>query len=223
MRFEELLAKLEAAGFFETAAAGEISSIGQVMLNDRNLFPEEIGRVFHADAEALAERGVLEFISRLAPQLAQRGVYIPLVEMPMRPVRMRDQRTGAVSVVARTRLRVGDSIPDPAEVKYLRPVIEGSPGSGDDYRVTVGARTREIWNSGMGAAQIREAAMCHTLLLINQLLEDAGHAERLYGLYGGNEGMVAFLTPKQFKLIRACEAIKEMEKPWEPYEVSLKL
>jgi hypothetical protein len=223
MRFEELLAKLEAAGFFETAAAGEISSIGQVMLNDRNLFPEEIGRVFHADAEALAERGVLEFMAQLAPQLAQRGVYVPIVEMPLRPVKMRNPLTGEVSVVARTRLRVDDSIPDPAGVKYLRPVREDSPESGEYYRVTVGARTREIWNSGMGAAHTWEAAMCHTVLLLNQLLEDAGHAERLFGLYGGNEGMVVFLTPKQFELIRACEAIKDKETPWEAYEVSLKL
>lgn len=218
MRFEELLTKLEAAGFFETAAVGEIASIGKMMQKDVNLFPEEIGRVFHADAEALAERGVLEFIARLGPQLAQRGVCIPVVEMPMRPVKMRDSLTGEISVAARTRLRVDDSIPDPAGITYLRPVREDLPESGEYYRVTVGARTWEIWNSGMGAAHTWEAALCHTLLLLNQLLEDAGHAERLYGLYGGNEGMVVFLTRKQFELIRACEAIKAM--PWEPYEVS---
>lgn len=187
-------------------------------MKDRNLFPAEIGRVFHADAEALAEGGVLEFIARLAPQLAQRGVWIPVVEIPIRPVKMRDPLTGEASVAARTCLRVDDSIPDVAGVKYLRPVREDLPGSGDYYRVTVGARTREIWNHGMGAARMWEAAMCHTVLLLNQLLEDAGHAERLYGLYGGNEGMLVFLTPKRFAVIRAREAIKEM--PWEAYEVS---
>jgi len=205
MNYHNLVSNLEVAGFFDTASVGSNrTSIKQDILNSehRYLFPDQLGRSFFADAEDLAEQGVLEFIAELAPQLARREVYLPVIEVPLRPVRQRHPTTGEIIEVARTKLRIDGSIPDPPGVIYLRPAKEELPESGEYYRVSIGSRTREIWNNRMDGGQMWEAGMCHSFILINQLLEDAGAEERLYGLYGGNDGLAVFLTPTQFGLIR---------------------
>jgi len=76
-------------------------------------------------------------------------------------------------------------------------VHEENPESGDYYRVTIATRTREIWTREMDGQQMWEVGMCHTFLLVNELLEDAGATERLYGMYGGNDGQAIFLTLRQ--------------------------
>ena len=135
------------------------------------------------------------------------------------PIKERDPKTGEVVEVTRFKLQADDSIPNKPGVAYLRPVKEERPESGEFYRVIIGSRTQEIWDNQFSAVQCWEAGMCHTFMLVNQLLQDAGAQERIYGLYGGNDGLAVFLTPVQFKLIRECDEIKDSEKPWEAYVV----
>ena len=221
MNYRDLVEQLEAADFFDFAEKSEAATIKHdvVHCQYKHLFPEALGRSFFADAEDLAEGGVFDFVATIAPRLAHLGVHLPVAEVQLRPVKQRDPATGGVIEVTRTKLRLDDSIPDPAGIKCLRPVNEDLPESGDYYRVTIGARTREIWNSEMDGEQMWEAGMCHTFILINELLDDAGTNERLYGMYGGNDGQAIFLTSKQFELIRECDDIEDRDKPWAAYVV----
>lgn len=61
--------------------------------------------------------------------------------------------------------------------------------------------------------------MCHTFILINKLLEKAESQERIYGLYGGNDGGAVFLSAEQFNIIKNASEIDDADKPWIPYEV----
>jgi hypothetical protein len=219
MKFMDLVNALEVNGFFDQVGKNNIALAKQEILSSQFLFPEAVKRNHFADAEDLAEQGVLEFIAEMSPELARRGVHIPVVSVPLRPARERNPKTGEIVEVARSKLSVDDSIPDPSGTTYLRPVRGELPESGEYYRVAIGTRTRGIWNSQLSPEQCWEAGMCHTFILINQLLQDAGAQERIYGLYGGNDGQAVFLTPAQFDLIRGCEDIEETERPWEPYVV----
>jgi hypothetical protein len=218
MKFVDLANALEANGFFDRVEKSETAPVKQEMMSSRFLFPEGVKRSHFADAEDLAEQGVLEFIAEMAPELARRGVHIPVVSVPLRPTRERNPKTGEVVEVTRYKLSVDDSIPNPAGATYLRPVREECPQSGEYYRVVIGKHTQEIWNNEY-IEQSWEAGMCHTFILINQLLRDAGAKEQIYGLYGGNDGYAVFLTPVQFNLIRECEELDDWEKPWEAYVI----
>ncbi len=218
MKFGDLVNGLEAIGFFEGVAKDRIAEVKQEILASRYLFHEAVARSYFADAEDLAEQGVLDFIGEISPRLALHGVHLPIVAKPRRPIKERDPKTGEVIEVIRYKLQVDDSIPDQPGLKYLRPAQEELSESGGCYRVVIGLRTQEIWNSDP-MDQSWEAAMCHALILVNQLLEDTSAAERVYGLYGGNEGHAIFMTPGQFKLISECGDIPETERPWEPYVV----
>lgn len=220
MNFQELVNELETAGFYDAVPKETRVAVKQEILRTKFLYPDAVSRSFSADAEDLAERGALEFIAEVAPRLAKHGVHIPVIAFKLKPRNTRDPATGEINEVIPTVLRVDDSIPDPAGITHLRPATEDLPDSGDYYRITIGSRTQEIWNTEMAPEKMWEAGMCHTFLLVNQLLEAAHAAERLYGLYGGNDGLAVFLTPDQFDLIHNCPDIQASEKPWAPYKVS---
>jgi hypothetical protein len=46
------------------------------------------------------------------------------------------------------------------------------------------------------------------------LLEDAGSDEQLFGIYGGNDGRVIFLTPEMHRLLRENSDI--FDERWMP-------
>jgi hypothetical protein len=219
MNFHNLVDDLEAIGFFSPVSPSDAASVKQEILKYKWLFPAEGARSFLADAEDLAEQGALNFIAELAPRLAQHGVHLPVIVVPRKGVKVRDPHSGEIKEIIKTALRMDDSIPDTSEIIYLRPARETAPESGGYYRITIDSLTQELWNAEMDMDKMWESSMCHTLILVNKLLEDAHATERMYGLYGGNDGQAAFLTPDQFALIQNCTEIQERDKPWKPYEV----
>ena len=50
---------------------------------------------------------------------------------------------------------------------------------------------------------------------MNQLLEDAGSSERLYGSYTGNDGRVILLTPEMRAYIQSIGDV--LDHRWMPY------
>lgn len=215
----DLLAELEAVGFFAHSRPDDIAKLRREIQVSGFLFPDGIGRAFPADAEDLAEQGSLDFVARIAPFLKTQGISIPLREEKRGVRRVRDPRTGQVEEQQRTVLVVDDTIPDVPGTHFVRPAKEECPASRDYYRVTMGKHTQEILNRTIPRSHDWEAAMCHTLLLINNLLSDAGSPERAYGLYGGNDGHAVFLTERQFEIIRNAGEIEASEKPWKAYVV----
>jgi len=123
MNYFELVNQLDAAGFFDFAEKSKAAAIKHDLLNCqyKHLFPEAVNRSFFADAEKLAECGVLDFVGKIAPRLACLGVHLPVATVQLRQVKQRDPKTGGVIEVARTKLQIDNSIPDPAGIKFLRP------------------------------------------------------------------------------------------------------
>src|SRR5689334_22378024 len=120
MNFRDLLAELEKTGFFNAVPKNNQPAVKEEILKTKYLFPDEINRSFFADAENLAEQGVLEFIAEISPTLAKHGVYIPVIEIKQAPRKIRDPETGEIREIIPTRLRVDDSIPDETGIAYLR-------------------------------------------------------------------------------------------------------
>jgi hypothetical protein len=53
------------------------------------------------------------------------------------------------------------------------------------------------------------------LEIVNELLGEAGSEERLYGIYGGNEGRVALLTGGMYRLLHSPGL--KLDPRWVPY------
>ena len=57
--------------------------------------------------------------------------------------------------------------------------------------------------------------MTALLQIVNGLLEEAGSAERLYGIYGGNDGRAFRLTPEMHAYLASLGDV--LDQPWLPY------
>ncbi len=66
-------------------------------------------------------------------------------------------------------------------------------------------------------SQIDSWIIAHKRLIeiVNEFLENAGSAERLYGQSGGNDGLVIFLTERLFNYIKSLDLIKNLPFPVE--------
>lgn len=74
-KLSPLLSELESLGFYKYASAGaKAQQRGEAASTAFIFGSEELGRAYPADAEALAEGGVGEFLSRIGPALEVRGV-----------------------------------------------------------------------------------------------------------------------------------------------------
>jgi hypothetical protein len=78
---ESFVRRLEALGFFAHASRKKVEEIeGEIRrLGWPGVFSHE-GRFFHADAEELAEGGILGFLGTIAPFLATEGVTVPEIQ-----------------------------------------------------------------------------------------------------------------------------------------------
>jgi len=217
-----LIEKLENTEFFKFVKPEEITNTKQEILDDGFLFPESTGRYFMADAEDLAEQGVLEFLADISPFLEQQNVKLPVRQQKGKKWKERNPKTGEIIEIEPTRWIIDDSIPGDPLHPPIRPVKEDYPESGEHYRVTVGEFSQEIWNNKMTDVQYWEAGMCHTFLLVNKLLENKGSPERIYGFWGGGQGEAVFLTEEQYKIINEVSEIEKSAKPWKPYTVVAK-
>lgn len=83
-------------------------------------------------------------------------------------------------------------------------VINGTP-----YQIFTKEMTAEITASG----EFWTIALRRLLEIVNELLEKAGSSERLFGLSGGNDGMVIFLTNNMYEYIKKCGYFK-MKNYW---------
>jgi hypothetical protein len=210
-----LVEKLEQAGFF-VHCAGDVSSLKKRIVETGYVFQDDLGRVFPADAEDLAEEGVLDFLAELSPFLARQGVHLPVKEVLLKTRKARDPETGAVIDIQPRRRVIDDTLEGDDLRPYLKPIREHIDESVDRYVVEIGVFRQEIWSDR--TPSLWEAATCNTLVLVNRLLLNAGSAELAFGLYGGNEGEVVFLTQEQFDLIEASN-LAARDRPWRPYSV----
>jgi hypothetical protein len=69
-----LIAELEAAAYFKYADALRVLGLKEEMRSRSYPFPFDLGRLFSADAEDLAEGGVANFLNEIGSFLRRQGV-----------------------------------------------------------------------------------------------------------------------------------------------------
>jgi hypothetical protein len=177
-RHEDLLAQLEALGFFRYTSPERLKPARHAILQDgwSGIFGEA-GRLFAVDAEELAEGGVAAFLEEVRPFLESQGVAVPPLV---------DHLT-----VEYTLLAGEEQLPI-----WTR----------DDFNRDLGSEPGRIW----GASSAR------TVQILNRWLQAAQSAERAYGVNGGNDFFVLFLTPELFSLIERSSAASPQEAPYTP-------
>ena len=212
---ESLLRQLEAADFFGYVSNEEMMLTRDKILQGGWLFPEELGRSFFADDEYLVEGGLVDFLGSVSHFLEKQGVRLPLKRAPG-PVRVtRDPKTGERIEVRTVRWSLEENSADVPDESARMRAVEHKPESGEYYKLEIGGLVQEIWNQDMTPGQASEAAVNHTLLLLNEVLRRTDSPERVYMLDNGSNYEAVFLTENQFELI-AGAPLPQSSKPWPP-------
>ncbi len=82
------------------------------------------------------------------------------------------------------------------------------------YQIIIDGRSYTIYSDEeSNASNVWELSAIRTCSIVNELLCDAGSKERLYLLFGGNDGRVVFLTDAMYELIMKQELIPITDKP----------
>ena len=112
-----------------------------------------------------------------------------------------------------------------ATILLMKPVLEREGAKldtvvddfGDErYQVFINGQQHLIYEGG-GGKDSWSLALKRLLEIVNGLLEEAGSSERLYGIYGGNDGRVILLTPEMHDYIESLGDV--LDSGWMPYSV----
>ena len=86
------------------------------------------------------------------------------------------------------------------------------------YEVVINGQRHLIYDGeALASANIWSVALKRLLEIVSGLLEQAGSSERLYGLYGGNDGRVILLTAEMADYIESLGDV--LDSGWMPYSV----
>jgi hypothetical protein len=172
--------ELEHLGYFRLVAVGDAAEARQEILARRYPLAGDVGRLFMADAEQLADGGVGDLVGTVAPFLQREGVSIEV-------------KRGPAGTITGLQLSLE---PGGALVTFVETVD-------DDYRVTLGLVEVVVW-TGDGGNKWHDATG-QTVALLNRLLSSHGSFERAWSLHGGaNEGFIVFATVEQVHLLNSA-------------------
>jgi len=83
-----------------------------------------------------------------------------------------------------------------------------------DYVVSVNGTSHLIYSAQQAESwESWEQASRQAFTIVNRLLEQAGSAERLYRLYGGNDCQAVLLTPEMYAVIKESGLVDQGEMP----------
>jgi hypothetical protein len=215
--------RLEQLGFFRYLD-GPARAVAIRKAREANFaFAEETHRLYHADAEDLAERGTLDFLGSVAPILRREGVEL---EVDYRPVKMparsgRPPYTGAAILDADGWIDPEGPRPRVASMRVaqvpgalLEQIVENEDDDGGHYMLYIGDKERVLYDeSTHEEIDDWEGTAKAVLRLLDEWLAAHGSAERAYGLHGGNDLSVVFVTPDMAAVIDASAA-SERERLW---------
>lgn len=203
------VARLEALGFFDHVPIADRSAVIGLVTASGHPWAERTHRSEHADAEELAERGVRDFLGRLAPFLRRAGVPLEVTYRSARRAAL-DGRAGGVG-----RARIGedgwlDETEAPAYVERLRvalgpaaPLVEVEEVTGaSGYGLLLGADVYPVCEPAEGTDPWTQATSA-TLGLLDHLLTAHGSPERAFALYDGNDLHVVFATNEMARVVNA--------------------
>lgn len=204
---------LVALGFFAHVEASALPSVLAETRGSNRAFEAEVHRLYHADAETLAEHGVRDFLGAVAPFLRRQGIRIEvtyeIVKVAARGTRpaMRARATldaqgwldpeGAFSKVESMRLA-------PRPGAELCDVTEDDWHDSDNYSLFLGEREIVVYQAGdSDKGDEWQRATAATLKLLDELLESHGSSERAWAFSEDNGLKIAFATPQMAELINA--------------------
>ena len=211
------LVELGALGFFKHVRAADRAGVFAWAEAHGTPFARETRRVFHADAECLAEEGFLGVLGFAAPFLAKEGVplevtyrsaWLAAADAPAYAAPAEPDSDGWLpfdpyvkpwghTPVARLALRPRPGAP-------LEEVTE-SYDAEDRYVFTVGESTVAVLDAIKDGDHWVSATRA-LLGVLNGVLAAHGSSERAFGLYGGHDLAVAFATPSMASLINGASA-----------------
>lgn len=204
--------RLLEAGFFRNVPPIRLAEVvAETRSRDFAFASDDAHRLFHADAEDLAEQGVRDFLGTVVPFLMKEGVQ---ARVEFRPMPSRTHSGSEPALIGPDGWLDPDG-PLPRVENLSVSVRAGDPLSAvteraqdDGYVVLIGERAWAVWNESNAEDSWTAATTC-TLALLNALLTGHGSRERAFALYGGNDLHVAFVTPEQAAIINAASVSNE--------------
>ncbi len=188
-----------------------------------------------ADAEVIVDRLVDMGYLKFVPDDQQADVRRQLTDTAIEGYLETEWNEDCVSVDLRSYPADNENLAEGdigATILLMRPVLEregvtldsvedefggtdSKPGD-EGYRVLINGETDVIYKSGdVPSADLWSLSLQRLLEIVNGLLEDAGSSERLYGMYGGNDGRVILLTPEMHNYIDSMGDV--LDSDWMPY------
>jgi hypothetical protein len=208
--------KLEQLGFFRHVPEAHRARVKAWAVEHQFPFKDETRRVYHVDAEDLAEGAALSVLGAVAPFLHREGVPIEVTYRPVRfPARgATPSRTGVIEPDADGWLALEAYVKPWSKTPVEEMRIAPSPGAAlqqvREDRDDDGFYILEIGEDAYGlldpnnAKHAWEQATANLCYVLGQILRAHGSAERAYGIYGGNDLCLAFATEAMVELINGA-------------------
>lgn len=86
---------------------------------------------------------------------------------------------------------------------------------GDAYHLSINGQRVLVYDSTAAGGEIWGIAIKRFLEIVDELLQNAGSKERLYGIYGGNDGRCILLTDEMYALLQTPDL--QIDAGWMPY------
>lgn len=199
------VAALDRAGFFRRVPEASRAAVMAKVAAAPSPFVTEVGRDYMADAEELAEGGILEALGRMGDFLQREGV---AMEVSWRSPRL------PPGANAEDLARLRASIPERHRFQGTieRLAVSMRPGESmvavdqeidDDtgYFVHLGDERLAVWTRET-VRRAWQLAAARTVEIVNRLLEAHGSAERAWCVGAGHEMLIVFATERQARLLR---------------------
>ena len=184
-----------------------------------------------AEAEKVVDRLVRMGYLKFVPETQHADVRLQLVETATKSYLDSEWNDDCVAADLRSYPADNEDLAEGqvgATILLMRPALEKEyvkldsvvdDFGRDEYAVVINGQRHLIYESqAVASTNIWSIALRRFMEIVNGLLEQAGSAERLYGLYGGNDGRVILLTPEMRDYIESLGDV--FDSGWMPYPES---
>jgi hypothetical protein len=208
--------KLDQLGFFRHVPEADRARVKAWAVEHQFPFKDETRRIYHVDAEDLAEGAAMSVIGAVAPFLRREGVPIELTYAAVRfPARgTMPPRTCPIEPDADGWLPLDAYVKPWTKTRVESVRVAPSPGAAlaavrderdDDgyYLLWIGDDAKGLVNPD-DSRHVWEQAASGLFWELDTLLAAHGSAERAYGIYGGNDLCLAFATEAMAELINGA-------------------
>jgi hypothetical protein len=210
------VARLEKLGFFKHVKPDDLPRVVAHIRESNFAFASEVHRLYHADAEWLAENGVRDFLGAVAPFLRREGIQVEVTYRKVKTAARGGRPAGWCVATLNADGWFDEDGPGPVVESMrlsLRPsdslcaVTEDTLEVSETYLLFLGEREFVVYDFAPGARWDgwRQAARS-TLRLLNELLAAHGSPECAYALMDDNDLHIAFAAPEMAEVINmACK------------------